>query len=153
IVLSHNGNLTNAGTVRSRFESRGHIFQTTIDSEVIVHLMATSGERDFMDALISALREIRGAYSLLVMNNDKIYAVRDPNGFRPLTIGRLEEAWVVASETCAFDMIGAKYEREIMPGELIEISGAGIKSFFPFEKIRESLCVFEFIYFSRPDSI
>lgn len=152
IVLAHNGNLTNAGTVRLELEEQGQIFQTTIDSEVIVHLMAKSGERDFMKALIASLREIKGAYSLLVMNREKIYAVRDPFGFRPLALGRLDDAWVVASETCAFDIIGAVYERDVKPGELLEISSDGVKSFFPFDRSGESLCVFEYIYFSRPDS-
>lgn len=153
IVLSHNGNLTNAGTLRHELERKGHIFQTTIDSEVIVHLMAKSGIEDFLDALIFALKQVRGAYSLLVMNRDKIYAVRDPYGFRPLVLGNLDDSIVVASETCAFDIIDANYTREIEPGELVEISAAGIKSYRPFDKKEQSLCVFEYIYFSRPDSI
>lgn len=152
IILAHNGNLTNAGSIRHELEKQGQIFQTTIDSEVIVHLMAKSGERDFQSALTASLRQVKGAYSLLVMNRDKIYAVRDPYGFRPLALGKVDDAWVVASETCAFDIIGAKYERDVKPGELIEISESGIKSFFPFDKCEESLCVFEYIYFSRPDS-
>jgi amidophosphoribosyltransferase len=152
IVLSHNGNLTNAGAIRMELEKQGHIFQTTIDSEVIVHLMAKSGVDDFMEALIFALKKVKGAYSLLVMSKDKVYAVRDPHGFRPLALGRLGEAYTVASETCAFDIVNAVYERDVMPGELIEFSPSGIKSFFPFEKEEESLCVFEYIYFSRPDS-
>lgn len=153
IVLSHNGNLVNAGILRFALEREGSIFQTSIDSEVIVHLMARSGIPDFMDALIHALRKIRGAYSLLVMNKNCIYAIRDPQGFRPLVLGRLGDAWVVASETCAFDIIDAEYVREVLPGELIEISKNGIKSYFPFERQKQSLCVFEYIYFSRPDSI
>jgi len=154
VVLAHNGNLTNAGALRHDLEKRGHIFQTTIDSEVIVHLMAKSGLESFMDALIFALKQVRGAYSLLIMNRDKIYAVRDPYGFRPLVLGKLnDKTYVVASETCAFDIIDAKYEREIEPGELVEISTAGVKSCRPFEKKNQSLCVFEYIYFSRPDSI
>jgi len=153
IVLSHNGNLTNAGAVRSNLEERGHIFQTTIDSEVIVHLMARSGISSFTDSLIYALQKIKGAYSLLVMNKMNIYAVRDPHGFRPLVLGKLKNSYVVASETCAFDIIDAEYIREIEPGELIEISPFGLKSYFPFEKKKKSLCVFEYIYFSRPDSI
>lgn len=152
IVLSHNGNLTNAGAIRMELEKQGHIFQTTIDSEVIVHLMAKSGADDFMEALIFALKKVKGAYSLLVMSKDKVYAVRDPHGFRPLALGKLGDAFTVASETCAFDIINAAYERDVMPGELIEFSAAGIKSFFPFEKQGESLCIFEYIYFSRPDS-
>ncbi len=153
IVLSHNGNLTNAGTLRNELEGKGHLFQTTIDSEVIVHLMAKSGIRDFLEALIFALKQVKGAYSLLVMNKQKIYAVRDPHGFRPLVLGKLDGAWVVASETCAFDIIDAEYVREIMPGELVELSKFGLKSYYPFEKKKHSLCIFEYIYFSRPDSI
>jgi len=152
IVLSHNGNLTNAGTIRHDLEKKGHIFQTTIDSEVIVHLMARSEKDDVMDALIFSLKQIKGAYSLLVMNRDRLFAVRDPHGFRPLSLGRLDDSWVVASETCAFDIIGATYERDVKPGELLEITSSGIRSFFPFEKQDESLCIFEYIYFSRPDS-
>lgn len=152
IVLSHNGNLTNAGTIRCELEKKGTIFQTTIDSEVIVHLMARSEKDDIMDALICSLKQIKGAYSLLVMNRDRLFAVRDPHGFRPLSLGKLEGGWVVASETCAFDIIGATYERDVQPGELIEITSSGVRSFFPFEKQDESLCIFEYIYFSRPDS-
>lgn len=152
IVLSHNGNLTNAGTIRYDLEKKGHIFQTTIDSEVIVHLMATSGKTDFMEALIYSLKQIKGAYSLLVMNRDRLYAVRDPHGFRPLSLGKLDGSWVVASETCAFDIIDAVFERDVKPGELIEISSRGIMSYFPFNREEESLCIFEYIYFSRPDS-
>ncbi len=153
IVLSHNGNLVNAGEVRFGLEREGSIFQTSIDSEVIVHLMARSGINDFLEALIHSLKRIRGAYSLLVMNQNCIYAVRDPHGFRPLVLGKLDDAWVVASETCAFDIIDAEYVREIQPGELVELSANGIRSFFPFEKHEQSLCIFEYIYFSRPDSI
>ncbi len=153
IVLAHNGNLTNAGSIRFDLEKKGHIFQTTIDSEVIVHLMAKSGIDNFLDALIFALKQVRGAYSLLVMNRERIYAVRDPYGFRPLVLGKLAGAHVIASETCAFDIIDAQYVREIEPGEVVEISNTGIKSYHPFEKKEQSLCIFEYIYFSRPDSI
>lgn len=153
IVLAHNGNLVNSPSLRFALEKEGTIFQTSIDSEIIVHLMARSGIGDFLEALIHALRQIRGAYSLLVMNKNNIYAVRDPQGFRPLVLGRIGESYAVASETCAFDIIDAEYIREVLPGELIEISKAGIKSYFPFEAQKQSLCVFEYIYFSRPDSI
>ncbi len=153
MVLSHNGNLVNTHTLRSNLEREGSIFQTSIDSEVIVHLMARSGINNFLEALIQALKLIRGAYSLLVMTNDTIYAVRDPNGFRPLVLGKQGAAHVIASETCAFDIIDAEYIREVQPGELIEISKSGLKSYFPFEKKKQSLCIFEYIYFSRPDSI
>jgi amidophosphoribosyltransferase len=153
MVLSHNGNLVNTATLRSGLEKEGSIFQTSIDSEIVVHLMARSGVGDFLEALIIALKQIKGAYSLLVMNKDTIYAVRDPNGFRPLVLGRLGDAYVLASETCAFDIISAEYIREIEPGELVEISKYGIKSYYPFNKEKHSLCIFEYIYFSRPDSI
>lgn len=153
IVISHNGNLSNAGALRYDLEKRGHIFQTTIDTEVIVHLMATSNQSDFLEALIHSLHKVKGAYSLLIMNKSKIYATRDPHGLRPMVLGKLKNAYVVASETCAFDIIDAEYVREVEPGEVIEISKFGIKSYFPFAKMRESLCIFEYIYFSRPDSI
>ncbi|MCP4131003.1 MAG: amidophosphoribosyltransferase [bacterium] len=153
IVLAHNGNLTNAGALRLELEKKGHIFQTTNDSEVIVHLMASSGIRDFSDALIHALKLVKGAYSLIMMNKEKIYAARDPHGFRPLVLGELDNSFVVASETCAFDIIDAKYIREVRQGEVMEISKYGINSFFPFENKKQSLCVFEYIYFSRPDSL
>ena len=153
IVLAHNGNLSNAGQLRSELEALGHIFQTTIDSEVIVHLMARSGIKDFREALIHALKQVKGAYSLLVMNKEKIYAVRDPHGLRPLVLGEVDGAYCVASETCSFDIIDAQYVREIRPGELVELSKFGLTSNFPFEKKKEALCVFEYIYFSRPDSI
>ncbi len=153
IVLSHNGNLTNVASIRHELERTGHIFQTANDSEVIVHLMATSGVRDFLEALIYALNKVKGAYSLLVMNKDSIYVVRDPNGFRPLALGKLGDSTVIASETCAFDIIDAEYVRDVEPGELIEITKYGMKSYFPFESTEHSMCVFEYIYFSRPDSI
>ena len=153
MVLAHNGNLVNTLSLRSVLERDGSIFQTSIDSEVIVHLMARSGMRNFMEALIHAIKQIRGAYSLILMNNNSICAVRDPNGFRPLVLGRFGDAYVVASETCAFDIIDAEYIREIQPGELVEITQSGVKSYFPFEKRKQSLCIFEYIYFSRPDSI
>ena len=153
IVLAHNGNLTNASIHRATLQHQGHIFQTTNDTEVIVHLMAKSGTDDFREALIHALKQVKGAYSLLVMNRDTIYAVRDPHGFRPLVLGKADDAIVFASETCAFDIIDAEYTREIEPGEMVEITRNGIKSFYPFEKKKQSLCVFEYIYFSRPDSI
>ena len=152
IVLSHNGNLTNSGKIRYDLEKMGHIFQTTIDSEVIVHLMAISGLDDFMEALIYSLKQIKGAYSLLVMNDNRLFAVRDPYGFRPLSLGKLGDAWVVASETCAFDIVGAEFVRDVKPGELIELTSSEVKSYFPFQKHEEALCIFEYIYFSRPDS-
>lgn len=152
IVVAHNGNLVNTAELHSRFVNAGSIFQTSIDSEVIIHLMANSGIDDFKEALTAALREVKGAYSLLVMNRDTLYAMRDPNGFRPLALGKVGDAYVVASETCAFDIIDAEYIRDIAPGELLEISSKGLVSSFPLEKRKETMCVFEYIYFSRPDS-
>ncbi len=153
--LAHNGNLVNSWTLRRELESSGSIFQTTIDSEVIVHLMSRSGkEHDFLEALCSALRQVQGAYSLLVLTKDALYAVRDPNGFRPLVLGRREDgSYVVASETCAFDITEAEYIRDVKPGELVRIDSRGVHSYFPFPPAKEALCIFENIYFSRPDSV
>ncbi len=153
MVLSHNGNLVNSGILRRALEKEGAIFQTSIDSEVIVHLMARSRMDSFLEAFIFALKAIRGAYSLLMMNRNTLYAVRDPYGFRPLVLGKLDGAYVIASETSSFDIIDAEYVREIEPGEVLEISPTGIRSYYPFASTGNALCVFEYIYFSRPDSI
>ena len=153
VVISHNGNLVNTAGIRSRLVEKGHIFQTSVDTEVIAHLIAISGLDNFRDALVAALRQIEGAYSLLVLTKDTIYAVRDPNGFRPLVLGKLDKATVLASETTSFDIIDAEYEREVQPGELLEITRKGVVSSFPFERRKESLCIFEYIYFARPDSL
>lgn len=151
--LAHNGNLTNSWTLRKQLEGSGSIFQTTIDSEVIVHLMSRSGKSDFLEALCDALRKIKGAYSLLVLTKDALYAVRDPNGFRPLVFGqRPDGSYVVASETCAFDISEADYIRDVEPGELVRIDHKGVSSYYPFGPSDESLCIFENIYFARPDS-
>ena len=152
-ALAHNGNLVNSWALRKDLEKTGSIFQTTVDSEVIVHLMARSGFTEFLDALTFALPKISGAYSLIILTKNALYAVRDPNGFRPLVLGRQAGGgYVLASETCAFDITETEYIRDVEPGELIRIDSKGITSFFPFEKTRESLCIFEHIYFSRPDS-
>ncbi len=152
-ALAHNGNLVNAWQLRSDLERSGSIFQTTIDSEVIVHLMARSQKKDFLDALIFALRQVEGAYSLLILTKDALYAVRDPNGFRPLVMGRRGDGSIVfASETCAFDITDTTYERDVQPGEVICVDSRGLTSYHPFEKRPEALCIFEHIYFSRPDS-
>ncbi|EPG64745.1 amidophosphoribosyltransferase [Leptospira wolffii] len=153
IALAHNGNLVNSWEVRSQLEKEGSIFQTTIDSEVIVHLMARSGETDLLSALSSALKKVRGAYSLVVLTKSQLIAVRDPNGFRPLVMGRREDGSVVfASETCAFDITDTTYERDVEPGEMIVVDRTGIRSFYPFPQARPALCIFEYIYFARPDS-
>ncbi|NIQ38891.1 MAG: amidophosphoribosyltransferase [Proteobacteria bacterium] len=153
LAVAHNGNLTNALRIRDELEAYGSIFQSTMDTEVIVHLIAQSRERSLADRVVAALQQVKGAYSLVFMSDHELIAARDPNGFRPLVLGRLEDAHVVASETCAFDLIGAKYLREVEPGEVLVINEKGPRSIKPFEKTTNSLCVFEFIYFARPDSI
>jgi len=153
IALGHNGNLTNAIELRKKLEHRGSIFQTTSDTEVIVHLIARSGARNLTGAIADALNQVEGAYSLLLLTRDEIYAIRDPRGFRPLCIGRLDGSWAAASETCAFDLIDAEYMRDVEPGEMVRISRSGIESFhFAPEKPLQQ-CVFEHVYFSRPDSL
>jgi len=153
VALGHNGNLTNAAEWRRKLEHRGSIFQTNSDTEVIVHLLARSQARNLSGALGDALNQVEGAYSLLVLTPDELYAVRDPRGFRPLNLGKLGDAWLVASETCAFDLLNAQYVREIQPGEMVRISRSGIESIrFAPEKPHQQ-CIFEHVYFSRPDSI
>jgi amidophosphoribosyltransferase len=158
VALGHNGNLTNAAEWRRKLEHRGSIFQTNSDTEVIVHLIARSQARNLSGALGDALNQVEGAYSLLVLTQDELIAVRDPRGFRPLVLGRLHlpnggEAWLVASETCAFDLLNAQYVREIEPGEMVRISRSGIESihFAPEKPLQQ--CIFEHVYFARPDSI
>jgi len=152
IAIAHNGNLTNAFLIKSELESDGSIFQSNMDTEVIVHLIARSKEKTFVERTIQALRQVEGAYSLLFLTEKEIVAARDPFGFRPLVLGALKDSPVVASETCAFDLIGAKFIREIKPGEVLLINGNGTKSFKPFPQVQHHQCVFEFIYFARPDS-
>jgi len=153
VALAHNGNLTNAVKLRRSLEHRGSIFQTTSDTEVIVHLVARSAAHNLQGALGDALNQVEGSYSLLVLTRDEIYAVRDPRGFRPLSLGRMGDAWMVASETCAFDLVGAEYVREIEPGELVRISKNGIESVHFAPTKPHQFCVFEHVYFSRPDSL
>jgi amidophosphoribosyltransferase len=153
VALAHNGNLVNARVVRRELEGRGAIFSTTSDSEVIVHLLARSREASLEDRLIDALSRVKGAFSLVMLTHDALMAVRDPHGFRPLVLGRLDGAWVVASETCALDLIGASVERHIDPGEVVVIRRGRIRALRPFPKpAREAFCIFEYIYFARPDS-
>jgi amidophosphoribosyltransferase len=153
LALGHNGNLTNASEIRRRLEHRGSIFQTTSDTEVIVHLIARSSARNLPSAVADALSQVEGAYSLLLLTRDEMYAIRDPRGFRPLALGRIDGAWVAGSETCAFDLIDAEYVREVEPGEMVRISRSGIESIrFAAEKPNQ-FCIFEHVYFSRPDSI
>lgn len=153
LALAHNGNLVNARELRSEMEADGSIFNTTMDSEVILHLIARSQKETLEEMVTDAVRRLRGAFSLLLMTNDKIIGVRDPQSLRPLCLGRLEDSVIVTSESCALDIIGATYERDLEPGELVVIDERGIQSFRAFESTRQAKCIFEFIYFSRPDSI
>jgi amidophosphoribosyltransferase len=153
LAVGHNGNLTNSTGLRIKLEKEGSIFQTTTDSEIILHLIARSKKEKIEDSLADALSQVSGAYSLVFITSDSILAARDPYGWRPLALGRLRDAWVVASETCAFDIIGAKYVRDLKPGEIILINNKGLKSFLPFKKVKHAFCIFEFIYFARPDSM
>lgn len=154
LALAHNGNLTNAFSLRRELISKGCLFQSTSDTEVIVHLMAVSRKANLQDRLMEALEQVNGAYSLLVMSEGMLIATRDPLGVRPLVLGRLDDSWVVASETCAFDIIGAKFERDIAAGEMVIITEDGLQSLYPFKnKPSSRFCVFEYIYFARPDSL
>lgn len=152
IALCHNGNLVNAAELREELGRAGAIFQTSSDSEAILHLYARSQASRVEDAIIESLTQIRGAFSLVLATADRLIAVRDPHGFRPLAIGRLGEATVVASETCAMDLIGASWVRDVEPGEIVVISASGMQSIKPFPPATRSQCVFEHVYFARPDS-
>jgi amidophosphoribosyltransferase len=152
LAVGHNGNLVNAAELRGKLEKEGAIFQTTMDSEVIVHLVARSRKKSLQDKLIEALSKIKGAYSLVFITKDQIIGVRGPHGFRPLCLGQIDGAWVLTSETCALDLIQARYIREIEPGEMLFINKRGIHSISPFPKVRHACCIFEYIYFARPDS-
>nr|WP_054755917.1 amidophosphoribosyltransferase [Liquorilactobacillus satsumensis] len=154
IALAHNGNLTNSATLKKQLEEGGAIFQSTSDTEILVHLIRQKMGMDFVSALKQSLNEVHGGFAFLLLRNNRLYAALDPNGFRPLSIGRLENgAYVVASETCALDTIGAQFVRDVQPGELITIDKAGlhIDSYTP--KTQLTICSMEYIYFSRPDSI
>ena len=153
IAIAHNGNLTNAAQLRDELESRGSIFQTTVDSEIILHLMAQPNLGGQENNLVSTIRRIEGAYSLVIMTEHELIGVRDPQGFRPLSIGKVGDAWVLASETCAFDLIQADFVRDVEPGEIVILDKNGIRSIKAFpEESRRALCIFEYVYFARPDS-
>jgi amidophosphoribosyltransferase len=158
IALAHNGNLVNALEIRTRLEAQGSIFHTNSDTEVIVHLMAQSREHTLPEAIADALRQVEGAFSLVMVTPDRILAARDPRGFRPLAMGRMagaggQDTIVFASETCAFDLIGARYEREVKPGEMVVVGPEGVSSRFYAPAQPHSACIFEHVYFSRPDSL
>ncbi|HEX9111507.1 MAG TPA: amidophosphoribosyltransferase [Terriglobales bacterium] len=160
IAIAHNGNLVNAQSIRAKLEGQGSIFQTNSDTEVLVHLIALSREETLPDAIADALRRVEGAFSLVMISRDRIFAARDPRGFRPLAMGHLaaltgekKDTVVFASETCAFDLLGATYERDVKPGELVIVGPEGISSRFYSPAGAQSSCIFEHVYFSRPDSI
>jgi amidophosphoribosyltransferase len=153
LAIAHNGNLVNADELREQLEERGSIFHSSVDTEVIAHLMAGARGDRLADRVVAALSAVRGAYSLVFLSRSELIAARDPHGFRPLVLGRIKDATIIASETCALDLIGADYVREIEPGEVIVISAAGLESFFPFPETARTRCMFEYVYFSRPDSV
>lgn len=150
--IAHNGNLTNALTIRDTLVSQGSLFQSTTDTEVIIHLVALSKKKTVMDRFIDATSQVEGAYSLLTLSDGQIMGMRDPHGLRPLVLGRLGTASILASETCALDIIGAEFVRDIEPGELVVLNEKGVQSYHPFAKKPSRFCVFEYVYFARPDS-
>ncbi len=152
LAVAHNGNLVNAMELRKDLEEAGAIFQSSSDTEVLIHLIARSKATDFVERVVEALHQIRGAYSLLLLTEKCIIAVRDPRGFRPLSIGRLGDSFIFSSETCALDLIEADFYRDVEPGEVVVVDEGGISTFFPFPKMKAAPCIFEFIYFARPDS-
>jgi len=153
LAIAHNGNLTNAETLRKSLINRGSIFQSSMDTEVIIHLIALSQKNTLVDKIIDAISQIEGAYSLVILHKEGIIAIRDPYGVRPLVLGKLGDSIVVASETCAFDIIGAEFVRDIKHGELVSIDNSGISSIEPFKPAPSKFCIFEYIYFARPDSV
>ncbi|MBS0168743.1 MAG: amidophosphoribosyltransferase [Nitrospira sp.] len=152
LAVAHNGNLINATMLRSELEAYGAIFQSTSDTEVIIHLIAHSRADTLLDRVIDSLTQVRGAFSVVIMTDQGIVAARDPHGFRPLCLGRFRDSWIVASESCAFDLLDAEYVREIEPGELVVLDHRGVTSYKPFAQAKPAMCVFEYVYFARPDS-
>ena len=153
LAIAHNGNLTNAYAARKSLVRRGCIFQSTSDTETIIHLIAISHYSTVVDRMIDALRQLEGAYSLVALTRENLIGVRDSLGIRPLVLGRFGEAYILASETCALDIIGAEFVRDVEPGEIIVIDDKGLRSIKPFAKARSRFCIFEYIYFARPDSV
>ncbi len=152
-AIAHNGNITNADSLRRELIERGSIFQSSSDSECIIHLMARSLQRNIPERMEDALRRVEGAFSIVAMTRTKLIGVRDPLGVRPLVLGRLGDGWALSSETCALDIIGADFVRDIAPGEMVVITDKGVESHFPFRQQNPRFCIFEHVYFSRPDSI
>jgi len=153
IALCHNGNIVNAPELRSELEKRGSIFHTTSDTEVVMHLIAKSGEPTMRERVASAVRQLAGGFSLLILVEKRLVGIRDPHGIRPLVLGKLGDNWVLASETCAFDLIGATFVRDLEPGEMVVIEGDRLESMFPMARQKPRFCVFEYVYFARPDSV
>jgi len=152
ISIAHNGNIVNAASLRQKMETKGSIFQSTMDSEIIIHFFVKSKENNYKNRVIDALSQIKGAYSLVISFNDLLIGARDPYGWKPLCLGKLDGSYILASETCALDLIHAEYIREIEPGEVVFISKGSLESIKPFPQNKHSLCIFEYIYFARPDS-
>ena len=152
-ALSHNGNLVNAPELQTMLQNRGSVFQSTSDTEVIIHLIATNGADRLLDRLIEALKQVEGAYALVCLSTNEMIGVRDPMGIRTLVLGDLEGSPVLTSETCALDIMGARFVRDIKPGEVLVITENGMESHFPFPKKKPRFCIFEYVYFSRPDSV
>lgn len=153
LAVAHNGNLTNASTLRKQLVTEGSIFQSTMDTEVIIHLVATSKKIKVVDRVVDAMNKIIGAYSLVALTSKKLIGMRDPHGVRPLVLGKLDKAYILTSETCALDIIGAKFVRDVKPGEMIVIDENGLTSLTPFNNPSPRFCIFEHIYFARPDSV
>ena len=152
VAVGHNGNLVNAVELRERLEADGSIFQSSSDTEVIVHLIARSRETSLPDRIADALRQVKGAYSLVFLSEDTLVAVRDPMGFRPMALGKIGDVYIVSSETCAFELVGAEFVRHLEPGEMVVIDETGLRSLRPFPVAAPHRCIFEWVYFARPDS-
>src|ERR1700704_121253 len=153
LAICHNGNLTNSYQLRRQLVRRGSLFQSTSDTEVIVHLIATSLKNSVVERLTDALRQVEGAYSVVALSQEAVIGVRDPLGVRPLVLGKLADSWIIASETCALDIIGADFVRDVEPGEIVIVGAGGVRSVKPFDYVPKRLCVFEYIYFARTDSV
>ncbi len=153
LAIAHNGNITNAVELRDAMEAEGHIFQSTSDSELVLHRIARSRKEDLREMIAEAVDGLEGAFSLVILSKDRLYAYRDPQGFRPLCIGRQGDSWMIASESCAFDIAKGQYLRDVVPGELVMVDGKGLHSTIVRSADEMSRCIFEFVYFARPDSI